>query len=415
MPSSAATPLVLPRVLIRAAALALALGLAACAEDFVGPADGPLRFVSVSAGDAHSCAISSAGITWCWGTEAMARLGFLSDEEPCSGDACLEPVQTFGSIGFDELSAGGGHNCGLADDVAYCWGWGWHGQIGDANTLYQRCITPDGDDPLPCTIDPVPVALGFGVVDVSAGGEHSCAVTTGRDAYCWGLNQFAQLGTGDTVITSTPTLVAGDLEFTSISTGVSHTCGLVADGTAWCWGSNEGGRLGDNSIGDSPVPVPVIGDMRWRTIDAGHTHNCGIAVDGLAYCWGTARGGRLGNGADTVANGPVLVRLSVGPVWHLSAGDGHTCAIAGAAHDVYCWGYGFAGQLGNNRQSERPFPDRAQVDGPFRSVSAGKLHSCAVHDDGRMFCWGANESGQLGIGSMVNQAVPHPVAHDPLD
>lgn len=403
------------RTPVAAALTVLLLLSAGCDTDAIGPADGPIRFAAVAAGDRHTCAESTQGETWCWGFEAMGRLGFLSEDPPCEDDACLEPVRAFGRVAFRTLSAGTAHNCGIAGDEAFCWGWGWRGQIGDANTLYQRCMTPDGDDPLPCAIDPVSVALGFPVVDVSAGGEHSCAVTIDGSAYCWGLNQFGQRGDGSTTNTALPTAVAGPVRFAHVSASISHSCGLATDDTAWCWGSNAGGRLGDPSGSDSPIPVPVAGDIHWRAIDAGHIHNCGIATNGLAYCWGTGNGGRLGNGADTSSAVPQLVRLTVGPVWRISAGDGHACAIAGGNHDVHCWGNGFAGQLGNGLRVNRPFPIRAAVDGPFRDVSAGKLHTCAVHEDGRMFCWGSNDHGQLGTGDRVMQVLPHPVAHDAME
>lgn len=394
-------------------ALALLAGstlLAGCWSDAIGPADGPLRFTVVAAGDEHTCAISTAGATWCWGREAQARLGFASDAQPCAGDACVEPVRTLGGQGLETLSAGASHNCARADRVAYCWGWGRWGQIGNEGQAYDHCDPIGVGLPQPCSIEPAPVSLGFPVVEVTAAADQGCAVVADGTAWCWGQNHLGQLGNGGTSPTSRPTAVSGGLSFTSISAGSSHTCGLTDDGAAWCWGSNDAGRLGDGGTADSRVPVPVIGGMRWRQIDAGDTHTCGIAEDGLAYCWGTARGGRLGNGADTAAVGPVLVRLSVGPVRDISAGDSHSCAIAGAAHEVHCWGYGFAGQLGNNRGSQRPFPDRAQADGPFVDVSAGKLHTCAVHEDGRMFCWGSNEYGQLGTGDRVNRPVPAPVA-----
>jgi alpha-tubulin suppressor-like RCC1 family protein len=134
---------------------------------------------------------------------------------------------------------------------------------------------------------------------ISAGSFHTCGVTTTGQAYCWGFNEWGQLGDGtrSTSPSPTPTAVVGGLNFASISVGNLHTCGITTTGQAYCWGNGVGGRLGDGTTTDRRLtPTAVAGGLNFASISAGGAHTCGTTPTGQAYCWGTGAYGTLGNG-----------------------------------------------------------------------------------------------------------------------
>ena len=108
-------------------------------------------------------------------------------------------------------------------------------------------------------IGQVLVSGGLLFTDLSLGDDHSCGITASGQAFCWGDNQFGQLGDGSDVGTSSPVAVSGGLLFTSVSAGGRHSCGMTAGGLAYCWGANEHGQIGDQSWSDRPTPVMVVG------------------------------------------------------------------------------------------------------------------------------------------------------------
>lgn len=190
-----------------------------------------LHFDQLSVGGLHACAIDDVGGVYCWGDNSFEQLG--TDTIGSS----REPVAVGLPAPARSLSAGGGHTCAvLAGGVAYCWGQDWDGNLGDG-----------GDER---SSPPVRVALGVPVLQVAAGGRHSCAIAEGGVAYCWGLNDRGQLGMdfpygvqSGPYMSLVPVAVSTNLKFTSISAGDEHTCAL--SGTrAYCWGSNLRGQLG---------------------------------------------------------------------------------------------------------------------------------------------------------------------------
>jgi alpha-tubulin suppressor-like RCC1 family protein len=205
---------------------------------------GGLTFATVSAaGYAHTCGVTTAGAAYCWGYNASGQLGDSTTTDWPS------PVLVSGGLTFAAVSAGGhNHTCGLTTaGAAYCWGDNAFGQLGDGTTTGQTT--------------PVPVVGGLTFGAVSAGGQYSCGVTTGGALYCWGRNQYGQLGDGSTSNRSSPVLVSGGLTFAEVSASEEgdHTCGVTTGGTAYCWGQNAFGQLGNPAAGySSLVPVRVV-------------------------------------------------------------------------------------------------------------------------------------------------------------
>src|SRR5437016_2383648 len=309
---------------------------------------------------------------------------------------------------FTTIAAGGSgsgsHTCGVTTAGAiYCWGSNSRGQIGDNSGIDQHA--------------PALVQAPAGVLfqAVSAGGQHTCAVTTTGDAYCWGRNEFGRLGDGTGTDRRTPVLVAAPagVTFTSVSAGAAHSCGLAAPGgMAYCWGGNSFGQLGDNSGTDQPSPVLVQAPpgVTFTAVTTGFFHSCGLAPSGAVYCWGDNGSGELGDNTSVAKPTPVQANAPAGVTFAtLDAGYYHTCAVTptGAA---YCWGANGSGQLGDNTAIGKPVPTAVQGGLQFALVSGGADHTCGVTTTGIGYCWGFNGDGEIGDNTTLNRLTPKAIA-----
>jgi alpha-tubulin suppressor-like RCC1 family protein len=259
----------------------------------------------------------------------------------------------------------------------------------------------------------------------TAFGSHTCAVTTGG-SYCWGSNGSGELGApiGPTYNDSVAALVRGGLTFVQVTAGAYHSCGITAAGAAYCWGYNYYGQLGNGATvpggADSGVPVAVTGNHVFTQIEAGYLHTCGVttasgtaAEDRQVYCWGYNAQGQLGNGVGLPGAPQSTPQRVVEPLrtttraTSVATGSYHTCARTEAS-TLYCWGYNNSGQLGDGLvipgvNSSTP----VLVVGGFTnwtSVTAGFLHSCGRRDTGELRCWGNNYYGQLGNAAAIPNA-----------
>ena len=300
--------------------------------------------------------------------------------------SCSDGMAPDLSAPLASISAGVLHTCGGATDGSlYCWGWNRDGQLGDGST--------DNRD------TPVRVETGgitFG--SVGAGGGHTCALTDGGAAHCWGFNLNGQLGDGSLASRATPAAVSAGLTFATLSVGGSYTCGVTTAQIAHCWGWNAEGQLGDGSGTDQTGPVAVAGGLAFVQVSAGNFHTCGVTTTGQAYCWGRNGDGQLGNGTSADTTMPALVGGGLTFV-SISAGSNHTCGVTDT-QEARCWGSNSFGQLGI-KSTEGRVRDPTVVFGgrSFRSVSAGALYSCGLTTSDAAFCWGFNNNGQLATDS----------------
>ncbi|WP_441296457.1 RCC1 domain-containing protein [Alcaligenes faecalis] len=295
-----------------------------------------------------------------------------------------------------QISAGGEHTCAItAAGAAKCWGSGDRGRLGNNSNLSSS---------VPIGV----VGLSSGVASISAGGYHTCAVTTAGAAKCWGYNASGQLGNNSTAHSLVPMDVVGlSSGVASISAGAEHTCAVTTSGAAKCWGSGGSGQLGNNSTTNSLVPVDVVGlGSSVASISAGAALTCAVTTAGAAKCWGSGRDGKLGHNTTTNSSLPVdVVGLSSGVV-SISVDSSRTCAVttAGAAK---CWGANNYGQLGDNSTSNRLVPvDVLGLSSGVTNISAGAVHTCAATTFGAAKCWGHGANGKLGYNSTANSPVP---------
>jgi alpha-tubulin suppressor-like RCC1 family protein len=383
--------------------LAFVLAVLGCQEDAqsptapeAGPAlairpDHGLSFRQVSAGFQHSCGVTSDNRAYCWGQNFLGQLGDgTTSDRPT-------PVAVSGGLEFRQVSAGARHTCAVTRGyVAYCWGSNASGQLGDGTTTNR--------------LTPVAVAGGlrFRQVSASANGDHTCGVTPGNVAYCWGANFNAQLGDGTTNnFRLMPVAVAGGLRFRQVSAGGVHTCGVATGNLAYCWGTNIFGQFGDGTTSNdlTPTPVAVAGGLRFHEVDAGSLHTCGLTPGNLAYCWGDNFFGLLGDGTTTNRLTPVAVAGGL-RFRQVSGGENfHTCGVA-TGNRAYCWGTNFTGELGDGTTTTRLTPVAVAGGLRFSDVSAGTNHTCGVATGNVAYCWGLNDFGQLGDATTTTRLTP---------
>ena len=317
------------------------------------------------------------------------------------------PFDIVQGLVFASVSAAhaGGHSCGVTTGgAAYCWGDNQDGELGNGTTS-------SWDKP---ALVPGAVAGGLHFAAVSAAAGYTCGLTTDAAAYCWGFS------------TTVPTAVGGGHTFAMVSSGENNTCGLTTTGAAYCWGDNSWGQLGDGTENSSGVPVAVAGGLTFAFISAGQQTTCGVTTAGAAYCWGQNLIGELGIGTvigpeqcpgdyptdPKIACSHVPVAVGGGLTFRsVSVGYRAVCGVttAGAA---YCWGSNYWGELGTG-SAQRPqaslTPTPVAGGLTFSALDADGDAACGVASTGTVYCWGRNYYGALGDGTTTDRQGPVPV------
>jgi alpha-tubulin suppressor-like RCC1 family protein len=343
-----------------------------------------LGFSAVSSGGSRFCGLSLAGDTYCWGSNSAGGLG--------DGTATdrLHPVLIASGLGL-QLPYTYVHTCALTTSgQAYCWGDDESGELGDGSSNYATELHQ---------FLPTPVTGGQTFATIRPGADHTCAVATSGAAYCWGANDFGQLGR-DTVTTTceayarngfrcsnSPILVSGTLTFAQVTAGLDHSCGVTTNGAAYCWGRNEAGELGNDSTTSvcaatppdpcSYVPLLVEGGLAFKSVKAAESFTCGVATNGDGYCWGQNTTGGLGTGG--TASSRVPVKVAGGLTFaDVQAGGGGACGLT-TSGKVYCWG-------GSVFYGRGPTPVRPDLQ--FAALAAGGIAGCELTTTNDLYCFG---------------------------
>ena len=245
-------------------------------------------------------------------------------------------------------------------------------------------------------------------ISLANGYYHACALTATGAAYCWGSGFSGQLGDGSVIdYRASPSVVTGGLRFASVSGGYWHTCGVSVQGAAYCWGNNNWAQLGDSTRAAHGAPAPVSGAVVFARLAAGGRHTCGLSMAGDAWCWGWNAFGQVGDGTTAMRLTPTPVVSSSRLVFsNIFAGWYHTCGLT-ATGAAYCWGFNAHGQLGDGTTADRAAPTAVVGGLSFAILAPGVDHTCGVTTTGAAYCWGSNVYGQLGDGTTTD-------AHNPV-
>lgn len=354
------------------------------------PVPGLTDVKQVSAGGAHTCAVTVSGAAKCWGRNDSGQIG----DSSFTLRSLPADVTGLGS-GVALINSGYFHSCAITDaGEALCWGGNGAGELGNSN------MPTDSNVPVPVT------GLDSGVTDISGNDAHTCATTAGGGVQCWGYDFDGQLGNGNSPDSDFPVNVQGLNGLIAVATGNLHACAINTNGALQCWGENGSGQLGNQLNEDSDLPVLAAGfHSGVRAVAGGESSTCVITDEGAAWCWGDNTNGKLGNGSTEPSLTPVAVIGLDANVTSISVGMSHACAVQNGA--AWCWGNGFEGQLGQgvDDSSDEPVPVSGLSSG-VSAVSVGDSHSCALLDNGGVRCWGDNAPGQLGDGTNSDSNVP---------
>jgi alpha-tubulin suppressor-like RCC1 family protein len=266
----------------------------------------------ITIGYFHACALDTAGAVYCWGDNSYGELGEAIFGTNASSSVPVA-VNTSGVLAgktLTQVSVGtlAFHTCALdTSGAAYCWGYNPLGELGNGSTANSS---------LPVAVDTSGVLAGKTLTQITAGDSHTCALDTAGAAYCWGYNYYGELGDGSSADSSVPVAVdtSGVLAgktLTQITAGDLHTCALNRTGEAYCWGWNEFGELGDGSTTSASVPVAVdtggvLASKILIQVSAGAYYTCAVGDASAVYCWGRNDAGQLGDNSTTQRDLAVL-------------------------------------------------------------------------------------------------------------
>jgi hypothetical protein len=321
----------------------------------------------------------------------------------CGGEP--EVINTYLAFSAD-VSFGIQHTClKRTDGRVSCWGDDTYGQMGNG-TVFSGVQA-----------SPVPVITSntsylTNVDELAIGGYCSCARRTDGVVFCWGQNLYGQVGNGS--FSASVSMAQGVFSDAAQIVGGSTPCAVRTDGSLFCWGLNSSGELGNGStVGDSASPVAVAVSSNVVQVSSGAadiSHHCAVLDDGTMMCWGPNDSGQIGDGSTTQRSTPVSVMANsttkLAGVTQICEGGYHTCALRQDG-TIWCWGSDQYGQIGVPTAIRNPYPvGPVALPHAATQVGCGGNHTCALLDNRDVWCWGENGSGALGNGSTVQAWAP---------
>ncbi len=357
-------------------------------------------FSAVSTNSNFSCAIANNGNIYCWGTGSSGRIGNGANSNVNVPTAVTMPS---GVESFTLVSTNTNFSCAIANTgKIYCWGTGTNGQIGNganSNVNVPTSVT------MPSGVD------SFNAVSTNA--NFSCAIANTGKIYCWGTGSSGRIGNGANSSVNVPTAVTmpvGVESFTNVSTNTNFSC-AIGNGKPYCWGT-AGGHLGRGNeyFNTSTNIIVPSGVNSFNMVSTSGTNSCALASNGKPYCWGDGTNGQTGNGTNASTNLPTGVTMPAGVTSFsvVVTTSSFSCAIANNGQ-IYCWGTGTSGQIGNESNSSVNIPTAITTPNgvsSFSSISLGTNFSCAIANTGKIYCWGLGTTGQIGNGASLSVNLP---------
>jgi alpha-tubulin suppressor-like RCC1 family protein len=296
-----------------------------------------------------------------------------------------------------KVTAGFNHTCAVTDlGTVKCWGQNNYNVLGNTSI--------SGFSATPMDV----LNLNSLAKNIDTATTHTCILTNSRDVKCWGFGNYGALGNSNGTTSLTPVDVAGLGEnVQKVATGDHHSCALTDYGGVKCWGFNIDGQIGDGSRSNRLSPVDVSGlNASVKEVEAGHWHTCALTNSGGVKCWGFNGYGELGDGTFFTRDTPVDVLGLTSGIQAIALSYSHTCALT-TLGQVKCWGYNNSGQVGSGDKLNTPIPTLVGgLEGPAKAIAAGSNHTCALLISDKVQCWGNNFLGQLGNGDGINSLTP---------
>ncbi|CAN1787591.1 Ultraviolet-B receptor UVR8 [Linum perenne] len=358
------------------------------------------RVLIISAGASHSVALLSGNVVCSWGRGEDGQLGHGDAEDR------LSPTQLSRLDGHQivSLTCGADHTTAYSESPSevYSWGWGDFGRLGHGNS--SDLFTPQ----------PIKALQGLKIRQIACGDSHCLAVTMDGEVQSWGRNQNGQLGLGTIEDSLVPQKIQAfqGIPIKMVAAGAEHTAAVTEDGELYGWGWGRYGNLGLGDRNDRLVPQKVslanLDGEKMVIVACGWRHTISVSSSGGLYSYGWSKYGQLGHGDFKDHLTPhKLEALGASFITQISGGWRHSMAVASDGK-LYGWGWNKFGQVGvgDNVDHCSPVQLKFPHDQKVVQISCGWRHTLAVTDRQNVFSWGRGTNGQLGHGESIDRNLP---------
>ena len=330
------------------------------------------------------------GNLFSWGANSYGRLG-LNNTTSYSSPVQVGALTTWSKVSCRGVSTG----AIKTDGSLWTWGRNQNGQLGLGNTTYSN-------------LSPLQVTSAVSWLNIAVGDEHMIATKTDGTLWTWGNGGNGALGLSTTISYSSPKQVGSLTTWLFVAAGSHRSFALRTDGALYSWGNNDTGVLGLGNTTYYSSPKQVASTVPWSTISTGQVFTLATKTDGTLWAWGSNSYGQLGQ--NNIINRSSPVQIGALTTWVNIA----TCAASGAATTtsgaLWVWGSNINGQLGLNSAVSYSSPKQVASVTPWSKISSnGGGYINAIKTDGTLWAWGANGSGQLGLGTRIEYSSPKQV------
>ena len=340
----------------------------------------------------NMAAITENGDLYCWGDNSYGQVG--------NGTTKVQtiPIKVLENVISVSLNVRDDWGCISAaittNGDLYCWGDNSYGQVGNGTTEDQT----------------IPVKVLENVISVSLNDRFSAATTTNGDLYCWGDNSYGQVGNGTTEDQTTPVKVLENVKSVLFNDGIfsQSSAAITTNGDLYRWGCNNCGKIGNGTTENQITPIKILENV--KSVSLNDTNGAAIKTNGDLYCWGSNAYGQVGNREITNQTIPIKVLSNVRFIFLSDVCNGCTSAAIKTNGDLYCWGSNKYGQVGNGTVTEPQISPAKVLENVvfvfLNSYDSQGYTSAAITTNGDLYCWGRNDYGQVGNGTITNQFSP---------